>query len=449
MKRTLFLYAFVAALGGLLFGFDTAVVNGALQFFRDYLQLEPDSFMEGWVVSSALLGCVIGAGFIGPFSDRYGRRNMLRVMALFILISAVGTGLATNVTNFVLMRILGGIGVGGASVLSPMYISEIAPARMRGRLAVTFQMAIVVGILTAFFSDYLLINTGENNWRWMFIAEGLPALFFFVALFFVGRSPRWLVSKDRVKEAREMIVRVNGEADADATIRDIRESLDADVISHLKYLFRKPYLKLVIMGILIGMFNQFTGINVVMYYSSKIFLAAGFSTESSVLQTVIIGATNLLFTILAMAVIDRLGRKKMLLTGALLMTLFLGLFSWLFLTGREGPVLLVMLVLFVASFAFSQGAVVWVILSEMFPNNIRARATSIGSLSLWVFCFLTTLFFPVVTGFFAGADGTGPGVGYIFAFYASMTLISYFFFRRYLFETKGRTLEELEKEALK
>jgi len=449
MKRTLFLYSFVAALGGLLFGFDTAVVNGALQFFRDYLQLEPDSFMEGWVVSSALLGCVIGAGFIGPFSDRYGRRNMLRVMALFILISAVGTGLATNVTNFVLMRILGGIGVGGASVLSPMYISEIAPARMRGRLAVTFQMAIVVGILTAFFSDYLLINTGENNWRWMFIAEGLPALFFFVSLFFVGRSPRWLVSKDRVKEAREMIIRVNGEADADATIREIRASLDADVMTHLKYLFRKPYLKLVVMGILIGMFNQFTGINVVMYYSSKIFLAAGFSTESSVLQTVIIGATNLLFTILAMAVIDRLGRKKMLLTGALLMTLFLGLFSWFFVTGREGPVLLVMLVLFVASFAFSQGAVVWVILSEMFPNNIRARATSIGSLALWVFCFLTTLFFPVVTGLFAGADGTGPGVGYIFAFYALMTFISYFFFRIYLFETKGRTLEELEKEALK
>ena len=448
MKRTLFLYAFVAALGGLLFGFDTAVVNGALQFFRDYLQLQPDSFMEGWVVSSALLGCILGAGFIGPFSDRFGRRNMLRVMALFILISAVGTGLATSVSSFVLMRILGGIGVGGASVLSPMYISEIAPAHIRGRLAVTFQLAIVIGILAAFFSDYLLINTGENNWRWMFIAEGLPALFFFVSLFFVGRSPRWLVSKGRIEEARRMILSVNSEADPEATLRDIRESLDAEVISHLKYLFRKPYLKLVIMGILIGMFNQFTGINVVMYYSSKIFLAAGFSTESSVLQTVIIGTTNLLFTILAMAVIDRLGRKKMLLTGALLMTLFLSLFAWFFLKGQEGPVLLVMLVLFVASFAFSQGAVVWVILSEMFPNNIRARATSISSLSLWVFCFLTTLFFPIVTGLFAGPDGTGPGVGYIFAFYAFTTLISYFFFRKYLFETKGQTLEELEKKAL-
>ncbi len=449
MKRTLFLYSFVAALGGLLFGFDTAVVNGALQFFRDYLQLQPDSFMEGWVVSSALLGCVVGAGFIGPFGDRFGRRNMLRVMALFILLSAIGTGLATNVTFFVGMRILGGIGVGGASVLSPMYISEIAPAKVRGRLTITFQLAIVIGILLAFFSDYLLINTGKNNWRWMFIAEGLPALLFFISLFFVGRSPRWLVKNGRLAEARKMIMQVNPDADPEQTVREISDSLDAEVISHMKYLFRKPYLKLVVIGILIGMFNQFTGINVVMYYSSKIFLAAGFSTGSAVLQTVIIGGTNLLFTFLAMSVIDRLGRRKMLLTGAMLMTIFLALFAFFFISEMQGLVLLVMLVLFVAAFAFSQGAVVWVILSEMFPNNIRARATSIGSLSLWVFCFLTTLFFPVVVGFFSGPGGNGHGVGYIFAFYAVMTLISFFFFRKYLFETKGKTLEELEKESLK
>ncbi len=447
-KNSLFLYAFIAALGGLLFGFDTAVVNGALQFFRAYLQLQPDSFMEGWVVSSALLGCVIGAGFIGPFGDKYGRRNMLRVMALLILISAIGTGLATHVDNFVFMRIIGGIGVGGASVLSPMYISEIAPARMRGRLTITFQLAIVIGILLAFFSDYLLINTGKNNWRWMFIAEGVPAAIFFFSLFFVARSPRWLVKNGKTAQARAVVEGVDPMTDADQTIREIKASLDEEVISHMKYLFRKPYLRLVLIGILIGMFNQFTGINVVMYYSSKIFLAAGFTTESSVLQTVIIGATNLLFTLLAMTVIDKIGRKKMLLTGALLMTLFLALFAWFFLADLQGLILLVMLVFFVAAFAFSQGAVVWVILSEMFPNNIRARASSIGSLSLWVFCFLTTLFFPVVVGFFAGENGTGNGVGYIFGFYAVMTLASFFFFRKYLFETKGKTLEELEKDAL-
>ncbi len=448
MRRTLILYAVVAALGGLLFGFDTAVVNGALQFFRDYLQLQPDSFMEGWVVASALLGCIVGAGFIGPFGDRYGRRNMLRVMALLILISAVGTGLATNVKFFVGMRILGGIGVGGASVLSPMYISEIAPAKMRGRLAVTFQLAIVVGILLAFFSDYLLIHTGENNWRWMFIVEGVPAAIFFFSLFFVARSPRWLVKNGNTEEARAVIASLNGEADPGQIVGEIRASLDADVISHMKYLFRKPYLRLVIIGMTIGMFSQFTGINVIMYYSSKIFLAAGFSTESSVLQTVIIGATNLLFTLLAMAVIDRLGRKKMLLAGSLLITLFLGLFAWFFLAGVEGVVLLILLVLFVASFAFSQGAVVWVLLSEMFPNNIRARANSLGSLSVWVFCFLTTLFFPLVVGLFAGPDGSGNGVGYILGFYALVTFGSFFFYKKYLFETRGKTLEELEKDAL-
>jgi len=449
MKKTLFLYAFGAALGGFLFGFDTAVVNGALEFFRKYLQLEADSFMEGWVVSSALLGCVVGAIMIGRLGDKYGRRYMLRITAFLILISAVGTGLATEINSFVVMRIIGGLGVGGASVLSPMYISEMAPAKVRGRLTVTFQLAIVIGILVAFFSDYLLINIGENNWRWMFIVEGIPALIFFLALFVVGRSPRWLVKNGKIEEAKSVITKVNMEADPNHIIKEIKESLDEDVIEHLKYLFKKPYLRLVIIGILIGMFNQFTGINVVMYYSAKIFLAAGFSSESSILQTVIVGATNLVFTLIAMAVIDKLGRKKMLLLGALLMTAFLGLFAYLFLASIQGLGLLIMLVLFVGSFAFSQGAVVWVILSEMFPNNIRARATSIGSFSLWVFCFVTTLLFPIVLGLFEKEDGTNNGIAYIFLFYAVMTLISFFFFKKYLFETKGKTLEELEKVTLK
>ena len=449
MKKTLFLYAFGAALGGFLFGFDTAVVNGALEFFRKYLQLEADSFMEGWVVSSALLGCVVGAIMIGRLGDKYGRRYMLRVMAFLILISAVGTGLAAEINSFVAMRIIGGLGVGGASVLSPMYISEMAPAKVRGRLTVTFQLAIVIGILAAFFSDYLLINIGENNWRWMFIVEGIPALIFFLALLVVGRSPRWLVKNGKIEEAKNVITKVNLEADPNYIIREIKESLDEDVIEHLKYLFKKPYLRLVIIGILIGMFNQFTGINVVMYYSAKIFLAAGFSSESSILQTVIVGATNLVFTLIAMAVIDKLGRKKMLLLGALLMTAFLGLFAYLFLASIQGLGLLIMLVLFVGSFAFSQGAVVWVILSEMFPNNIRARATSIGSFSLWVFCFVTTLLFPIVLGLFEKEDGTNNGIAYIFIFYAVMTLISFFFFKKYLYETKGKTLEELEKVTLR
>jgi sugar porter (SP) family MFS transporter len=405
--------------------------------------------MEGWVVSSALLGCAFGAITIGRFGDKYGRRYMLRIMALLILISAVGTGLAFNLNSFITMRLIGGLGVGGASVLSPMYISEIAPAKVRGRLTVTFQLAIVIGILLAFFSDYLLINIGENNWRWMFIVEGIPALIFFLSLYTVGRSPRWLVKNNKTEEAFEVITKLNPSANPDKIINEIRNSLNEDVIKHFKYLFRKPYMRLVIIGVLIGMFNQFTGINVVMYYSAKIFKAAGFSSESAILQTVIIGSTNLVFTIIAMNVIDKLGRKKMLLIGSILMTSFLGLFSYFYISGTQGFVLLIMLVLFVGSFSFSQGAVVWVILSEMFPNNIRARATSIGSFSLWVFCFITTLFFPVVVGFFDGGNENGNGVAYIFIFYAIMTLTSYFFFRKYLVETKGKSLEELEKEILK
>ncbi len=449
MNKRLIFYAFVAALGGLLFGFDTAVVNGALEFFREYLQLEANSFMEGWVVSSALLGCAVGAISIGKFGDKYGRRYMLRIMALLILISAVGTGLAFNLNSFIAMRLVGGLGVGGASVLSPMYISEIAPPNVRGRLTVTFQLAIVIGILIAFFSDYLLINIGENNWRWMFIVEGIPAAIFFVSLFTVSRSPRWLVKTGKIEEARRVISSLNTKSDPDKTIREIKNSLDENVIKHIKYLFRKPYMRLVIIGIIMGMFNQFTGINMIMYYSSKIFLSAGFSNESAILQTVIIGATNLAFTIIAMNVIDKLGRKNMLLIGSISMTIFLGLFAFFYIVNTEGALLLIMLIMFVGSFCFSQGAVIWVILSEMFPNNIRARATSIGSFSLWIFCFLTTLFFPVVVGFFDNGSSNGKGVGYIFGFYAVMTLISFFFFKKYLVETKGKSLEEIENETLK
>ncbi len=449
MNNKLFLYVFVAALGGLLFGFDTAVVNGALEFFREYLQLDADSFMEGWVVSSALLGCAVGAITIGWFGDRFGRRNMLRIMAFLVLVSAVGTGLSFNLDSFIIMRLIGGLGVGGASVLSPMYISEIAPAKIRGRLTVTFQLAIVIGILLAFFSDYLLINIGENNWRWMFIVEGVPALIFFLSLFTVGRSPRWLVQSNKIEEALTVIRKVNPDADAEVSINEIRASLDADITKEWKHLFRKPYMRLVVIGMIVGMFNQFTGINVVMYYSAKIFLAAGFSSESAILQTVIIGSTNLVFTIIAMNVIDKLGRKRMLMIGSLLMTGFLGLFSYFYLSETKGLALLIMLVSFVGSFSFSQGAVIWVILSEMFPNNIRARATSLASFSLWVFCFVTTLLFPVVVGLFDSGSAVGKGVGYIFGFYAFMTFASFFFFRKYLIETKGKSLEELEKETLK
>ncbi len=440
MKQALLKYTFVAALGGLLFGFDTAVINGAMPFFTEYFGL--DKTGQGWAVTSALLGCILGALFVGKPGDIFGRRYMLRILAVLFFITALGTGFAQDFVVFVIFRFIGGLAIGGASVLSPMYISEIAPAKYRGRLTATFQLAIVIGILVAFFSDYLLLDTGSNNWRWMFIAGGLPALVFFILLFFVRRSPRWLVKTGRIDEARETIAAVNPDGDAEGILQEIRESINTEVMSKNIYLFRKPYLKLVLIGIAVGMFNQFTGINIIMYYATDIFRSAGFSTGSAIGQTVIIGMTNLLFTMVAMTIIDKVGRKNLLLTGSIGMTIFLTVFAIAFLSGHTGGFLLLALLIgFIGFFAASQGAVIWVLLSEMFPNNIRARGSAIGSFSHWFFNALLSFLYPIVVGVI--------GVGYVFIFYAVATFLSFFFFRKYLVETKGKSLEELEKHMLK
>jgi sugar porter (SP) family MFS transporter len=443
MPRNLFLYTIVAALGGFLFGFDTAVINGALPFFRDHFQL--DKVMEGWAMSSAIFGCIVGAIGIGRPGDRYGRRYMLKIMAFLFLVSAIGTGLANNIAGFIFFRIIGGLAIGGASVLSPIYITEIAPAKYRGRFTLLFQLSLVIGILAAFATDLALINTGINNWRWMFISEAIPALLFFVLLFFVGRSPRWLVKKGFYNEALQVITQTNPGSNHKIILEEIKQSINTEVVDHMKYLFKKPYLRLVIIGLLVGMFNQFTGIAVVMIYSSDIFRAAGFGTESAILQTVIVGATNLAFTILAMAFIDRIGRKFMLLLGSVGMTVFLAIFSYIFLAGIGGFMPLFFMISFVACFAFSQGAVVWVLFSEMFPNNIRSRGAAIGSFSHWVFYALLLFLFPVIQKSFTD----NSGIGYIFAVFAIFTFISFFFFKKYIVETKGKSLEELEKDTLK
>lgn len=443
MHKKLYTYTIVAALGGLLFGFDTAVINGAMPFFTDYFDLT--EAMQGWAVSSALVGCIIGALFIGKPGDQFGRRSMLRFLALLFLVSALGTGLASNLTWFVVFRFIGGLAVGGSSVLSPMYISEISPPEQRGRLTITFQLAIVIGILVAFFSDYLLLNTGANNWRWMFLMEGLPALLFFGLLFMVSKSPRWLVKSGEIDAARKVIREVNPHTDCEKLLDEIKESIDNEVISKNIYLFKKPYVKLVFIGIMVGFFNQFTGINIIMYYATDIFRSVGFSTDSAIGQTVIIGLTNLLFTLIAMRVIDRVGRKSLLLVGSLGMTLFLALFAWAYITeATQNFMLLGFLILFIAFFASSQGAVIWVLLAEMFPNNIRSRGTAIGSFSHWFFNGLTAFLFPVIVGAFTG----GKGIGYVFGFYAIITFLSFFYFKRKLVETKGKSLEELEKHML-
>ena len=436
MNRKLIFSTLAASMGGLLFGYETAVINGALPFLSEFFDLSGS--LKGFAVSSALIGCIAGALLVGAPSDKYGRRFILKILALLFLASAFGTGFANNVYTFIIFRFLGGLAVGGASVVSPLYISEISPAEYRGRLTVTFQLAIVSGILIAFFADYLLINTGDNNWRLMMLSMSLPAVIFFLCLFFIGRSPRWLIKEGNFKEAGEVLATINPGGNHEVDIELIRRSIDKESLKSTSALLKKGNLKLVIIGILVGMFNQFTGINIIMYYATDIFRSAGFSTNSSILQTVIIGTVNLIFTIVAMRLIDRIGRKRLLLTGTLGMSFFLGLFAFAYLSDTVNSwMLLISLICFIAFFASSQGAVIWVLLSEIFPNDIRARGASIGSFSHWFFNGLTTFLFPVVVGII----GAGKGISYIFIFYAIMTFLSYFIFRKYLFEMSGKSLE--------
>jgi sugar porter (SP) family MFS transporter len=438
MTKKLILATIAASLGGLLFGFETAVINGALPFITKFFELTVT--LKGFTVSAALIGCIFGALFAGRPADKYGRRFSLRILALLFLLSAIGTGFAPEINTFIIFRFIGGIAVGGASVISPLYISEISPAEYRGRLMVTFQLAIVSGILIAFFTDYLLINTGENNWRYMMFSMALPAIGFLIMLFFIGRSPRWLVKEGKLEEAKRVLENISPTANAEQLISEIQQTIDNSSVEKLSTLFKKGYFKLLVIGITVGMFNQFTGINIIMYYATDIFRSAGFSTDSAILQTVLIGFVNLIFTLLAMRLIDKIGRKKLLLTGTLGMAVFLGLFAYAYLSDAFSSwMLLISLLCFIAFFASSQGAVIWVLLSEIFPNNIRARGASIGSFSHWFFNGLTTFLFPIVVGLFS----SGKGIGYIFIFYSIATFLSFFVFKKYLVEMNGKSLESV------
>ena len=438
MKPKLFLYAFVAALGGLLFGFDTAVISGTTEMIAKRFSMTEAEL--GWAVSSALVGCILGAIGIGKPGDIYGRRKMLFVTAALFFVSAVWTGAARNYAELVLARILGGIGVGGASVMAPLYISEISPPRIRGRLVSMTQLAIVTGIVAAFFSNYLVVNLGPESWRYMFWAEAIPAAAFFCLLFSVCQSPRWLVKVGRADEALTVLRTVDPEADTDHVLNDIRQSLAHEEQAAGINLFRMPYLRLILIGVVVGTFNQLTGINLIMYYAPRIFTSAGFAEGSALLQTVAVGGSNLLFTLIGMALIDTLGRKRLLMIGALGMPACLGLVAWGLIQGIQGGFLLFSMVGFVMLFCTTQGVVIWVILSEMFPNRIRARAMAIGSFAVWVVNAIIAFLFPVMA--------RELGTGQVFAFHALATFLSFFFFWKYLVETKGRSLEEIESLVL-
>lgn len=426
----------VAALGGLLFGFDTAVISGTTSALTQTYQLSP--FLLGVTVFSALFGTVLGAMLAGFPGERYGRRDSLRVMAILYLVSGLGCAVAWNWSALVAFRFIGGLGVGGSSVLGPMYIAEIAPAKLRGRLVGFFQFNVVFGILVAYFSNYLisLQHLGAAEWRWELGVTAIPAALFFVMLFTIPRSPRWLVKKGRVAEART-VLQLTGDENFEHDLQEIVASIDVEQSQATEKLFNRKYAFPIFLAVSIGMFNQLSGINAILYYLNDIFGHAGFSKVSGNLQAVAIGATNLLFTMIAMSVIDRLGRKTLLLVGSVGTAACLAGVSVIFFTHQHQSLLVWLLVGYIAFFAFSQGAVIWVYLSEVFPNSVRAKGQSLGSFSHWFMNAAISLIFPLM----AASSGAYP-----FVFFALMMVVQFFVVLFVYPETKGLSLEEMQKK---
>jgi sugar porter (SP) family MFS transporter len=423
----------VAALGGLLFGFDTAVIAGTTHALTDTYHLSPTSL--GLTVSSALWGTILGALLAGIPGDRYGRRDSLRVMAVFYLVSALGCAFAWNWYALVAFRLIGGLGIGGSSVLGPMYIAEIAPASWRGRLVGFFQFNVVAGILLAYFSNYIvgLIGIGAAEWRWKLGVAAVPAALFFVMLFVIPRSPRWLAKQRRIDEARHVLQMI-GEEDVEEELRQIVESVHLERVK--EPLFQWKYRLPIFLAVSIGMFNQLSGINAILYYLNDIFARAGFSKVSGDLQAVAVGATNLVFTVLAMSVIDRAGRKTLLLIGSVGTAMCLAGVSAIFFTGRHERLLVWLLMGYIAFFAFSQGAVIWVYIGEVFPNRVRAMGQSLGSFSHWAMNALISGVFPLM----AASSGAYP-----FVFFSLMMVLQFFVVLLVYPETKGVTLEAMQK----
>lgn len=436
MNRNLIFATFVSALGSFLFGFDTAVISGTTKFITQYFSLSDAAL--GMTVSIALWGTVIGSLAVGKPGDVFGRRLMLFICGVFYFISAVGCAFAESWPVLLFSRFLGGLGIGAASVMAPMYIAEISPPRFRGRLVAVAQFNIVIGILAAFFSNYLFVGIGANNWRWMFGIEALPALCFFLLLFLVPKSPRWLVKKNKTDLALSVLKKVGAE-NPQGELKDIINSLTEESGHGSTKLFQKKYSFAIASAVLLAVFNQLSGINVIMYYAPMIFEKAGATTNASMLQAVAVGITNLLFTIIAMFFIDRFGRKTLLLIGAVGMCLSLtgAATHYYYPDLFNGTGILIFIISFIAFFAFSQGAVIWVFLAEIFPNRIRAKGQALGSFTHWIMNAIIGWVFPVTLARFGG--------GNVFMFFGVMMIPFFFFVWKIMPETKGKSLEELEK----
>ncbi len=426
-----------------MLGFDSAVISGAVPFIKEYFVL--NEIQLGWSVSCLILGAMLGNSVAGPLADRYGRKNVLIVTSLLFTVSAISSALATQFGFFIVARLIGGVGVGGAILIAPIYIAEIAPAEKRGQMVSFNQLNIVIGISAAYFSNYFLLQVGEDNWRWMLGVEAIPAVIYFGLLFVVPKSPRWLYKNGNKIQARITLEKIGGVDYAKKCINEIQESFEEKSDKgKIARVFTRKYGFIMFIGLTIAFFQQITGINAVMYYAPTIFEQAGGGTEASFMQAVIVGLTNLVFTLVAINLIDRLGRKTLLIVGASGMTIALTVLGFAFnkpIEDINAYLVLGFILLYVASFAISFGPVMWALLSEIFPNLIRGVAISLVGFFNSLVSFSVTLVFPWELSHI-GPSGT-------FFIYGGMALLSLLFAIIFVPETKGKSLEQLEKELIR
>jgi len=434
MKATL-----TGALGGLLFGFDTVVISGIIDAVVRLYGLS--DYGKGWTVAIALIGTVVGSFGAGVVGHKLGGRETLRLTAVLYVLSALGSALAWSWPSLMVFRFIGGLGIGASSVLGPVYIAELAPAKWRGRLVGAFQFNVVFGILVAYTSNYLirLLHLGATEWRWQVGVAALPAVGFLILLFGIPRSPRWSASRNRIDEALA-VLKMMGEQNPEGELADIRAALAEEHASAHEPVFRWKYRYPLFLAITIGAFNQLAGINAILYYLNDIFQAAGFSQLSGDQQAIAIGLTNLIFTIVGMSVIDKLGRKTLLLIGAAGTASCLAGVAWIFSTNSHQGMLVWLLVIYIAFFALSQGAVIWVYIGEVFPNHVRSKGQGVGNASHWAMNTVIALTFPVI----AGTIGRGAP----FIFFAAMTAIQFLTVLFTYPETKGQTLEQLQRKLV-
>ncbi|MGZ5497244.1 MAG: sugar porter family MFS transporter [Candidatus Aminicenantales bacterium] len=446
----------VSAMGGLLFGYDWVVIGGAKPFYEKFFNLTTPSQI-GWAMSSALIGCLVGALVSGGLSDRFGRKKLLILAAFLFTVTGILTALAPSFSIFITNRLLGGVAIGLASNLSPMYIAEISPASMRGRFVSVNQLTIVIGILAAQLTNWLIAEpvpagataadilaswNGQAGWRWMFGAEAVPAFLFFLLMFLVPESPRWLVKNGRVEEAGRVLAKVGGQGFAAEALADIRSTLAAGEIGRVRFrdLLEPGLTGVLVIGIALAVYQQWCGINVIFNYAQEIFTAAGYGVSDVLFNIVVTGAVNLIFTLVAIRLVDRLGRKPLMLAGSAGLAVAFGLIGASYAVHSRGVHILLLVLVAMALYALSLAPVTWVILSEIFPNRIRGAAMSVSTFALWSACFVLTYSFPHLN------KGLGPAG--TFWIYAGISVLGFFFIKSRVRETKGKTLEQIERELV-